>query len=120
MRTGSIARMILTNGLYWQASDEVSSYLRFYDDGRVIHVSSIGSPQDLANWFHWQSDNLSRGMFFIRGQEIALTATSEYGTVAYNGRIISPRSLILDHYSFINGHIAHEQGYEFVELLFSH
>jgi hypothetical protein len=112
--------MILMNGLYWHASDDANTYLRFYSDGRVIEVSSTGSPQDLVDWFHWHSDSASRGMFFVLGQEIALTSTSEYGTVAYCGRIISPHSLMLGHYSFINGYIAHERGYEFVEVPFSH
>jgi hypothetical protein len=111
--------MILTKGLYWHASDDVSSYLRFYDDGRVLEVSSTGSPQDLIDWFNWHSDSLSRGTFFILGREIALTTISESGTVAYSGSIISPGSLLFDSYSFINGHIAQGRGYEFVDVPFS-
>lgn len=111
--------MILTNGVYWRASSDVNSYFRFFDDGRVLHVSSTGSPQDLSDWFNWHSDSPSRGAFFAVGRAIALTSTDTYGTVAYSGSIVSPNSLILDSYSFINGYIGREEGYEFVEVPFS-
>lgn len=77
-------------------------YLRFYADGTVITVSSTGTPAQLERWFDREKADLSRGQFTVTAGQIAFSATSDTGTVNYEGRISADRLELASH-SEING-----------------
>ena len=79
-------------------------YLRFYDNLKVISVSSIGDVNDVKEWFNIGMTDPSIGEFKINGRKIFFSLTSSYGTVIYRGRIKKNGCLILKTKSLINGH----------------
>ena len=81
---------------YWQ-------YLRFYDDGLVLTVSTNGpQPSQIARWFTRESNAGSKGTYSLTGRRITFAATSSSGTVDYEGRIEGD-TIIVKHHSHING-----------------
>lgn len=77
-------------------------YLRFYADGRVISVSSTGTPEQIAAWFDYSKDSLPRGEYKIEGDRLRFSTDSERGSVDYEGRI-DGYTLHLTAHSHING-----------------
>lgn len=76
------------DGLY--QSEKVEDcwyYLRFYDDGTVISVSSTGKHDKVAAWFNKKHSNVSRGNYVITGTRIVFTTSSESGKVEFDGAL---------------------------------
>jgi hypothetical protein len=72
------------------AHDDGSSaynYLRFYADGRVVEVTSTGTPTDVAAWLAYEHPPLSRGYYHLVGQRLRFTTTSDAGMVDFSGAI---------------------------------
>ena len=96
------------NGLYLNNAKNGGStpswhYLRFYPDGDVIAVSSIGQPEDLRNWFNKENPKLSHGKATIQGNRISFSTVLDQETVDYTG-VIDGGQIRLDSYSHINQH----------------
>jgi hypothetical protein len=104
------------DGLYQSPVSDYFAYLRFYDDKKVISVSTSGTPEQIASWFNENHANVSIGTWSLAGQTIAFATTSSYGTVEYQGEI-GQDQLILQVHSLINGHQA-SQVYSFVPMTF--
>jgi hypothetical protein len=106
------------NGIY--QSEKVNDYwgyLRFYDDGTVIAVSSTGTPKEISRWFNKENSErieFSTGHYTIENHIITFSVTSSRGTVDYEG-IILDDTLILDSYSHINEYQDSQQ-YDFVRF----
>ena len=77
-------------------------YLRFYADGRVIGVSSTGTPEQIVAWFDYSNDSLPRGEYRVEGDRLTFSTGSELGSVDYEGRI-DGGTLHLKSHSHING-----------------
>jgi len=92
------------------------SYLRFYEDGTAIAVSSTGSPQEVARWLTKTQPNVSKGTFTLIGKSLSFSSISEEGSVDYDGSA-EGQGLILKHHSHINGNRGVTQ-YSFVPLHF--
>jgi len=118
------------DGVYQSDLEEVSnpqhsyySYLRFYDEGNVISVSTSGTPDQIQVWFNMESDKLfERGQYTFENNRIKFSTKSEFddllapktnpsgapnpkgGAVNYEGEIKSDK-LILTITSEINGNI---------------
>ncbi len=61
------------NGIYREFNGDYSSYLRFYEDGTVISVSSTGKPSEIKNWFSREHKNIDKGTYFITGENISFS-----------------------------------------------
>jgi hypothetical protein len=97
--------------------DTTYDYLRFYPTGKVISVSSDGTPDDLKTWFNLNHDNVSVGDFAITGKKNYFSTTEKHGgvTVIYNGKIKNQNYLVLKTLSLSNGYEDREK-YYFVEV----
>jgi len=109
-------KLIKYDGVYYRVVSDLISYLRFYEDGTAINVSSTGTIVQIKEWFN--KDNnftslLSKGRYIIEGNNITFQATNNIGTVDYNGQIYKDK-MILNSYSHISGHSNNS-----VEYLFS-
>ncbi len=102
------------DGLYQSVQQDSSSYLRFYEDGTVLAVGAIGTPEEVAAWLNKAFQNGSVGQYVIRDSILEFTATSTEGAVDYTGTI-DGEELSLDIYSHINGFRA-TYVYHFVEI----
>ena len=107
------------DGLYFtkkkELNDEVyRSYLRFYEDGKVIGNSSSGEPHEVIKWLVTGADDLSSGKYLISGNQITFDLKSELGEVSYKGTI-SANQLTLTSESKINGYKSTNQ-YKFQNL----
>jgi hypothetical protein len=95
------------DGLYvaqWPGQGSFS-YLRFYADCWVTHVSSTGTPEQVARWIGRQRRDLSQGRYVLVDGEILFCLTSSSGRVDYTGYIPSgAASLDLRSHSLINQH----------------
>ena len=70
----------------WRGKDDVNKYFRFYSDGTVIGVYSIGTPADLERWFKAPFEN--SGNYTISGSSIHFSLTwGRSGTAVYDGAI---------------------------------
>lgn len=75
------------DGLYHAQESSYHSYLRFYEDGTVLQVSTNGKPEQLARWFGKTHTEVPRGTYSIEGQSIEFSTASSEGTVAYKGTV---------------------------------
>lgn len=106
----------LTQGIYVHNNGEFSQYLRFYDDGRVIGVSTSGTPAQIAGWFNWEHENINKGNATKVGNHIEFMTRSNAGALAYHGTLTSPAQLLLDSYSHINGYTTTASVFDFVAV----
>lgn len=89
------------DGLYLSKGEESSYYLRFYQNGTVLIVSSTGTPEQVAKWLY--KDNIrKRGFYSIQGLKIKFSDEGYQGAVEYEG-LIEKDVLKLNIYSHING-----------------
>lgn len=97
--------MIQFNGLYQSTQTEnYWSYLRFYDDGLVLQVSSTGNPEQVARWLiRDNKENYSSGEYRLVGRKISFTTTSREGSVDYDGTLHG-NTMVLASHSHINEH----------------
>jgi hypothetical protein len=110
--------LIQYNGVYFRSSGGIiasysySSYLRFYENGTVIEVSSTGTPEQIKSWFNSDNKNVSIGNYEINGGKINLSVKSTVGSVDYWGDI-TINELVLSSHSNINGNERQNLKYEF-------
>jgi hypothetical protein len=91
-------------------------YLRFYASGRVISVTSDGTPDDLKTWFNLSKDDIPSGSYKITGKKIYFSTVNKHGgSVIYNGKIKNRYDLVLRFKSLINGHKGRDK-YHFVAV----
>jgi len=96
-------------------NDEYWYYIRFYEDGTVLTVSSTGSASNVIDWLTVDrvgSPGVSIGVYELDGDQISFSATSERGTVDYEGDVLAD-GIELDSHSHINDHRGH-RAYHFV------
>lgn len=80
------------------------TYIRFYQDGDVIRISSTGSPTDLRKWFSKENQNqwLFRGKIStIEGNRISFSVRDNKGSIDYSGQIEGD-TINLSSYSHMN------------------
>ena len=105
--TASDAKLLLQyDGLYQSEKEDYSDsisffhYLRFYDDGTVLSISDLASPEKIAIWFN-KSKSPGSGQYETQGSTIKFTISSLYGDVDYIGQVVE-NGLILESFSHIN------------------
>lgn len=95
------------NGVYCApASNPIRKILRFYADGAVIEATTDAGMTDIASWFkkeNFTEDHHSIGSYQIAGDAISFFTTARgYGTILYEGMIVSPNEIHLASKSLIN------------------
>lgn len=106
--------MLLFNGVYQFKYPEYSSYLRFFADGKVVEVSSTGTPEQVAQWLN--HDYESNGFYTVESDVVRFTITSSSGQVSYSEKI-HEEDIDIDLISHINGYNASGLRYCFCHLL---
>ena len=104
-------RTVRCDGLYQRQVEGYSSYFRFFPDGRVVDVSSTGTPVQVIRWL--DHDYKNNGIYTIKNRKIKFTTTSPMGSVDYNGKILKEDVLKLNLRSHINGHTEKHVKYSF-------
>lgn len=111
-----VAGTLRFDGLYQHPEEGgYTGYLRFYEDGTVLQVTSTGTPQQVAVWL--KKDNAAKysaGRFVLDGSSISFVATSTMGSVEYSGQV-GGDELVLQVHSLINDYRA-TNTYTFVSL----
>jgi len=106
------------DGVYFNSDDETHRYIRFYDDGIVISVSTFseGAHSDILNWFNRENaedfKHFSIGAYEVSERTINFHTESSAGRVNYTA-IIRPNTLHIKSESLINGHKS-DADYEFI------
>ena len=101
------------DGVYQSGrTDSYYGYLRFYPDGTVATVSTGGQPNEIREWFDKGHAGTSTGKVILKGKRISFSATSNTGTVDYDGKLVG-NQIRLRYCSLINGHCGSEV-YEFL------
>ncbi len=98
--------------------DEGSQYyLRFYPDGKVISVGTDceGTADELKDWFHYDGEQVSKGIYKIKGNKISFSTTGKAGTVNYHGQLIMENVIKAKWKSFINGEKGRQE-YRFIKM----
>lgn len=91
--------------------DTTWTYIRFYQGGQVISVSTEGTPSEITEWFTLDFENVSKGIYEVTNDRIHFSTKSKSGTVNYKGKIISDGTILLKVKSFINGYKGREKYY---------
>jgi len=74
-------------GLYKQLGPQ-GGYLRFFEDGTVLSVTSSGNPQQVARWLIKDGNgNYGEGKYKVSGDRIVFSTTSEVGKLIFEGSI---------------------------------
>lgn len=105
---------ILLDGVYQYRYPDYSSYLRFFADGKVVGVSSIGTPSQVGQWLN--HDYESFGFYTIKDGTVSFRITSSSGQVRYSGRVLK-NAIELNITSHINGYSANNLRYSFCSLV---
>lgn len=96
--------MLRFDGVYQsEKRNDSYRYLRFFDDGSVIAVTSTGTPDQIKAWFNRKHDGISHGTYVISGTRIVFASESNNGVVDYNGRF-KREHIQFRTYSHINKH----------------
>jgi hypothetical protein len=98
--------------------DEGSQYyLRFYPDGKVISVGTDceGTADELKDWFHLDGDQVSKGIFEIKGSKINFSTTGKTGAVKYSGQLTPENTIKIKWKSLINGEKGRHE-YRFIKM----
>jgi hypothetical protein len=111
---GFVQPVLRTDGVYWtirretperrDTKDVARGYLRFYREGTVIFVPSIGSPCDLRGWFSAGSPHILQGRYRLERESLRFSVESSSGRVDFEGTA-SGDSLRLRSTSHINGNV---------------
>jgi hypothetical protein len=76
-------------------------YLRFYPDGLVIGVSSVGKPDAIQKWFSSERPGVAKGKYAIKTDHITFSLKSAAGLVDFHGMLVGDK-IDLYAYSHIN------------------
>ncbi len=106
---------LLFNGVYQYKNPEYSHfrYLRFFADGKVVGVSSDGTPEKVAQWLDHEYED--QGVYTVKNDVVKFVLTSSYGKVSYIGKIVN-EAIDIDVVSNINGYRASGLRYIFCDL----
>lgn len=102
------------DGYYHTLGDSLSPfkyYLRFYDDGTVIGVTTAGNPNNLLPWFKKEHNTVAKGKYVLADSTLQFSMKSEQGEVAYTGVILKNNRLFLSVKSLINKYLGKEEYY---------
>jgi hypothetical protein len=109
------------NGVYYCEEADYTNYFRFFQNGKVIGLTSIGKYNEkiLKYWTYEEYDDL-RGEYVIENNSIefsidVVSMNGENGLVEYIG-IINNDTMILNSYSKLNGNIETNKTYLFKEI----
>jgi len=94
------------DGLYGDRSEEFVfgiRYLRFYEDGTVLSVTSEGSPEQVGKWLNKSHAHALKGQYTLQGAQIRFVLESPLGKIEYEGNV-KEDSLELKWYSHITGY----------------
>jgi protein TonB len=108
LNSKSFSQELHFEGLYIALKDSSSlvktnKYLKFYEEGDVVSVSSPGTPQKVKNWLKLEKEGISKGKYKLRKGKIYFLSKNKYGTVKYSGKMLTDGTLLLDIKSMING-----------------
>jgi hypothetical protein len=99
--------------IYYCLKGDILNLLRFYSTGVVLGVSvkngQIKNMDKILSWFNLQGYKTNKGMYQFDGRSISFELTSGVGTVIYNGKLNSDKSLTLHIHSLINGYKAEKR-----------
>jgi hypothetical protein len=76
-------------------AEKMYYYLKFYEDGSVISVTSTGTVEQVSKWFNKNHEMVGKGKYDIDGETISFTTSSAAGELEYSGSIDSPKKLTL-------------------------
>ncbi|NOT73770.1 MAG: hypothetical protein HOP08_02495 [Cyclobacteriaceae bacterium] len=112
-------KVIRYDGLYRTESliltrDTITSFLRFYPDGKVISMNKLGSTKDIESWFNLDLEDVSKGTVDLKQDTLRFEGTSSMGTVQYEGGIDEDAGLTLN-ITQSNGDISVKK-YHFVKV----
>jgi hypothetical protein len=93
-----------------------NGYLRFYEDGVVLSVSSNGQAEQVAKWLGKSYLGAGKGVISLSGASVKFTTETDDGSVDYEGTIQGD-TLRLKMHSNINGHNA-DKTFDFVPVTF--
>jgi len=94
--------------------DTYRYFLRFYDDGTVVSVTSSGTAKDIKKWFKKGHENVNEGEYEVDGDDISFTTSGPGVEVEYSGTIKDKNTLQLESVSSSNGN-KQKVRYSFVE-----
>ena len=105
---------IFYNGVYRYDSGSTSYWMRFYDDGTVVTVSTelSRSPSDVAEKI--KESNTGKGHYTVQESNIEFSTDSQWGRVSYKGTV-GDKKLDLEAHSYINGNTSQDH-YRFVSI----
>ena len=82
-----------TNGYYFYRMPDTLNpykyYLRFYNDGTVITVTTAGKVEKLIPWFNKDHRGITKGKYTLKGSYISFYITSDAGQVDYEGELVN-------------------------------
>lgn len=102
------------DGYYRTQADSLNPfryYLRFYEDGTVISITTAGKPENLLRWFKKGHESVATGNYILKDNTISFTLTSKEGKVSYEGVLYPENKLVLNVKSLINKYEAREEYY---------
>jgi len=89
------------NGIYQtkklenDQGDAYRYFLKFYEDGTVIRVTSSVTAEDIKGWFKRGHENVGEGEYEMTGDDISFTTTGKNGEMQYEGKIKDKATLSL-------------------------
>ena len=95
-------KILRFDGLYQNGCENYFYYLRFFEDGQVVQVSSTGTPEEVSRWLKRGYER--SGTYALMGDRISFAIVSPVGRVRYSGVILNSETLRLDSHSEINGY----------------
>jgi len=78
-------------------------YLRFYEDGTVLAVSSTGKPEEVVQWLNKENLKLSHGTYAFGEDWVAFTAIHPEGATVDYAVLIQGAVLYARYYSHTTG-----------------
>lgn len=106
-----------SDGVYECLEGESSRFVRFYEGGRVVALSTPGTAEAIRR-FDWDRVELPQGRYSTTANHIEFVTMTSSGAVRYKGSLQSPARMELDSYSHINGNVSRGGVFDFVEVEF--
>jgi hypothetical protein len=116
-----------SDGLYYRHEagefSDLTAYLRFYPDGRVLYVVCDSPPPKMAKWFYWgyvpkPGLDLAQGRYTLQGSRIRFsTRATREPRIDFSGEI-HHKSLLLHTFSHYNSRRAKVR-FEFIPVRLS-
>jgi hypothetical protein len=103
--TLTLSSGIRTDGIYRTESHfagEAWKYIRFFERGVVLTVTSTGAPEQVRTWLV-PGGSQSEGTFQVVAGKVSFRSTDRYGTVEYEGVLLDGQRIRLRWNSLING-----------------